>query len=147
MLFDPERGAATWVSEQMLSDWSVTEDDVLRRAGENLDKELQDVTLEFKDIDGMRLAFFSSRLPFKASLILAPNVRKTVEPVLGWPVLAVAPGRNFLYLWNARHGELTNRLGGAVVDEFKALPYPLSTEVFELTDHGLRVIGEFPTEA
>lgn len=147
VLFDPERGAITWVSQQMLNDWSVTEDDVLRRAGENLDGELQDSTLEYKDIDGMRLVFISSRLPFKASLVLAPNVRRTVEPVLGWPLLAVAPARNFLYLWNVRHGELTNRMGGAVVDEFKASPYPLSTEVFELTDHGLRAIGEFPTEA
>lgn len=147
VLFDADRGAITWIGQHMLNDWSVTEDDVQRTAAENLDKELQDVTLEFRDIDGMRLAFFASRLPFKASLVLAPNIRKTVEPVLGWPVLAVAPTRDFLYLWNARHGELTNRLGGAVVDEFKASPFPLSTEVFELTDHGLRVIGEFPTEA
>jgi len=147
VLFDPEIGAITWVSQQMLDDLSVTENDALREAGENLDKELQDSALEYKDIDGMRLAFISSRLPFKASLILAPNFRKTVEPVVGWPVLAVAPARDFLYLWNARHGELTNRLGRVIVDEFKASPYPLSTEVFELTDQGLRAIGDFPTDA
>jgi len=146
VVFDPELGAITWVSQKMLQDWSVTDDVMFGAATENLRKELQDATLEHIDFDGMRLAFISSRLPFKASLILAPNLREIAEPIVGWPLLAAAPARDFLYLWNASHHELTNRLGGVIVEEFASSAYPISTEVFELTNEGVQAIGEFPTE-
>lgn len=131
----------------MLQDWSVVADALFRRAGQNLDDALPNATLEVNQVDEVRVGFIASALPFKASLILAPSFRKFVEPSLGWPLYAVAPARDFLYLWNVRHRDFTNRVGRVVVDEFKKSPYPLSTEVFELEDEGLRAIGEFPIGA
>ena len=63
-----------------------------------------------------------------------------------WPaaVLGVMPARDFLYLWNATEKGFVNRLGGVVVREFEASPYPISRDVFEVSDGGLRAIGEFP---
>lgn len=147
VLFDPDLGAITWVSRPMLQDWAVAEDTVFQRGAENLDTELRTSTLEYREIDGMRLAFISSHLPFKASLILAPSFRQFAERIVGWPLLAAAPARDFLYLWNARHRELIDRMGPTVVEEFESSPYPLSAEVFELTDEGLQAIGEFATRS
>lgn len=136
-------GAMTWVSRPMLEDWSVTEDAIFREATENLDQALQSATLEYREIDGKRLATISSDLPVNAPLMLASGFRRFAEPVLGWPILVVAPARDFFYLCNARDGELIERLGGVVLQKFGSSPYPLSTELLELTDEGLRAIGEF----
>lgn len=55
----------------------------------------------------------------------------------------VIPARNFLYLWSATEKGFVNRLGGVVVREFEASPYPISRDVFEVTDEGQRAIGQF----
>jgi hypothetical protein len=147
VLFDRNTGLITWVTLGMLRDWSVDVDALNRGAGVNLDEELRTATLEFHEFDAVQLGFINSLLPFKASLVLAPNFRSFAEPILGWPLLAVAPARDFLFVWNARHREFINRLGSVVVKEYKTSPYPLSTEVFELTDQGMRAIGAFQADA
>ncbi len=100
-----------------------------------------------KDIDGVQLGFIGTPLPFKASLILAPNLREVVGAVLGWPLMAVVPDRDFLYIWGARHTEFVQRVGGVVVREYSKASYPISTEVYEITDQKIRAIGEFPKGA
>ena len=147
VVFDDEHGAMSWVTQQMIGDWSVTEDALIRRAAENLNAALRSATLQSDQVDDVQVAFIASALPFKAALILAPDFRAFVEPTLGWPLFAVAPARDFLYLWNAQHREFASRLGHVVVKEFTHSAYPLSAEVFELGDKGLRAIGEYPVGA
>jgi hypothetical protein len=144
VIFDEDRGTISWVTSAMLEEWDISPDMLIAKAGENLDQALQKAELEVSDIDGVKLAFLSSELPFNASLILAPGFRAFAEPVLGWPLLAVIPARDFLYVWNAEH--LIGRLGEIVVKELKSSPYPLSTEIFELSDAGLQAIGAFPVD-
>ena len=59
--------------------------------------------------------------------------------------MAVVPDRDFLYLWAARHTEFAGRVGGVVVREFAKASYPISTEIYEISDAGIRAIGTFPT--
>jgi hypothetical protein len=59
-------------------------------AFQNLARELTASKIEFQEIDGVRLGFVSPSILLKASLILAPNLRQEAEPILGWPLLAVA---------------------------------------------------------
>jgi len=143
VVFDPDIGAMTWVSRHMLENWSVAEDAAFRTATENLDRELRNATLGFEEVDGRRVAFIASDLPFKASLILAPGFRRLAEPVLGWPLLVAAPRRDFLYLCHLRDRDLIERLGPVVIEECGSSPYPLTTELLALTDEGLQAIGEF----
>jgi hypothetical protein len=81
-------------------------------------------------------------VPSNASLLLAPSLRVAVSKVVGWPVLAVAPDRDFLYIWNGGHRELITRLGAVVVRTHSRAPYPLSTEVLEISD-AIRSIGSY----
>ena len=75
------------------------------------------------EIDGVELGFIATWLPFKASLVLAPNLREIVGARLGWPLMAVVPDRDFLYLWAARHTNFVQRVG--VRTELKCrLPTP-----------------------
>ena len=135
----------TWVTRDMLESLGLSERDAEQKAFSNLARALSEATIETEDIDGVQLGFIGTRLPFKAALILAPNLREVVGSVLGWPLMAVVPDRDFLYIWAARHAAFASRVGGVVVREFSQASYPISTEVYEMTDQGIRAIGAFPT--
>ena len=135
----------TWVTHAMLDSLGLSESAAGARAFVNIGCALSKATLEFLDIDGVKLGFIGTALPFKASFLLAPNLREVVEDLLGWPIMAVVPDRDFLYLWEARHTDFVQRVGDVVVREYSQASYPISTEVYEITDQKIRAIGEFPT--
>jgi len=134
----------TWVTPAMLDSLGLSASDAGARAFANLGRALSEAKVESQDIDSVKLAFIGTSLPFKASLILAPNLREVVGAVLGWPLLAVVPDRDFLYLWAARHTDFVQRVGSVVVREYSQASYPVSTEVYEITDEKIKAIGEFP---
>jgi hypothetical protein len=131
----------------MLSLLGLSESDAGTRAFTNLGRALSKATVESKDVDSVQLGFIGTSLPFKAAFILAPNLREVAGAVLGWPLMAVVPDRDFLYLWAARHADFVQRVGGVVVREYSQASHPISTEVYEITDQKIRAIGEFPRGA
>jgi len=137
----------TWVTRAMIESLGMSESDAGSKAFANLASALSKATVESQDIDGVQLSFIGTSLPFKTSLILAPNLREVVGAVLGWPLMAVIPDRDFLYLWEARHTDFIQRIGKVVVHEYSQAPYPISTEVYEISDQKIRAIGEFPRGA
>ena len=137
----------TWATPAILDSLGLSESDAGARAFTNLGRALTQATVESQDLDGVRVGFVGTSLPFKAALILAPNLREVVGSVLGWPLMAVVPNRDFLYLWAAQHANFVQRVGAVVVREYSQASYPISTEVYEITDQKIRAIGEFPTEA
>jgi hypothetical protein len=145
--WDASRNTISWISQDQLDDWQVSLTDLSAVASGNLARALAEADVQYTEIDGMRLGWLSSALPFKTALMLAPNLKQVLSPVLGWPLLAVAPDRDFLYLWDAGHDDLLRRVGGVVVKEFKTAAYPLSTEVFRIDDEGISAIGAFPMDA
>lgn len=144
-LFSVDQTKLTWVSATMLERAKVSLSEATASGFENLARELAAAKIEFSEIDDVRLGIVNTELPFKSSLILAPNLRTCVENILGWPLQGVAPDRNFLYLWAARHDKFVGRVGRVVVEEYSKAAYPLSTEVYSLSDDGVRAIGEFPS--
>lgn len=138
-----ERGLITWVTPEMLEILDLAENEAGAIAFANLDRALREASLESLAIDEVQLGYIASPLPFKASLLLAPSLREVVEPTLGWPLMAVAPDRGFLYLWDARHTGFVQRVGGVVLREYAQASHPISTEVFEITDDGISAIGAF----
>lgn len=137
----------TWVTHAMLDSLGLSESAAGEKAFANLGCALRNATIDFQDIDGVRLGFITTSLPFKASLLLAPNLREVAEDLLGWPLMAVAPDRDFLYLWAARHTDFVQRVGNVVVREYSQASYPISTEVYEITDQDIQSVGSFQSEA
>ena len=137
----------TWVTPSMLGSLGLSAVAAGARAFSNLGRALSEASVEFQDIDGVQFGYLATSLPFKASLILAPNLREVVGAVLGWPLMAVLPDRDFLYLWAARHTDFVGRVGHVVVREYSQASYPISTEVYEIADQKIRAIGEFPKNA
>lgn len=116
--------------------------DPLDRAWLNLDHALQRAGIRTRVIDGATLVFFETDFVSKASFMLAPTLRDIVSPLIGWPVLAVAPARDFQYFWNPDETALLNRVGPVIAREFLGSPHPLSTEVFRV-GAGIEPIGAF----
>jgi len=137
----------TWVTAEILHTLGLSKPDAEAKAFSNLARALSEATVQSHDINGVLLGFIDTKIPFKASLILAPNLREVVGAILGWPLMAVVPDRDFLYLWAAQHTDFVQRLGGVVVREYSKASYPISTEVYEIGDQTIRAIGEFPKEA
>jgi hypothetical protein len=143
---DSPESRIRFVGPQELADWSMSEADAWTDAAANMDALLAATPIEMKQVAGSVIAMLATASPFKASLVAAPSLRGHVSGQLGWPVLAVAPCRDFLYLFPNEGKDLLSRLGPVVMREFSTSPYPLSPEVFSVSDSGLRAVGSFSSE-
>ncbi len=140
-----QRGTITFIEPFMLDRWRATLPAVQAAASANLARALNAAALKYHEIDGVRLGYFETAHYLKSGLLLAPNLEAVAGPILGWPLLAVVPSRDFLYLWDARHWDFGGRVGRLVVDEFTKSPYPITTEVLSVSASGLEAVGAFPT--
>src|SRR5215469_976273 len=135
-------GLIRWVARAHLDQVGLTVADATDRAWANLDRSVRQAQVTTGEIAGATVAMLATELPSKASLLLAPALREVVEEVIGWPVLAVAPDRDFVFLWNAGRRDLITGIGGVVCREHAQAPYPLSMEVFQISD-SLRAVGTY----
>src|SRR5262249_38298122 len=105
---------------------------------------LRQTKVETSAVEQHQLGMLSNELSaFKAALLFCPNLREMVEPVLGWPLFAVMPCRDFVYVLSQKDKPLLGRMGHVVMREYEKSGYPISTEVFEITDEGIRAIGDY----
>ena len=140
---DPDAALIRWITPRILSELGLSADEASARAWFNLDTALRRAPqVTTGPVDGVTLLSFAMGQPSNASLLLAPSLREAVSGLVGWPVLAVIPERDLVYLWNAGHRELAHRLGKMVVRMQASAPYPLSTELFEISE-SIRAIGSY----
>lgn len=99
-VYTPKDGSKiAWISEDTVRDWNVTPDQVFSVAEKNMRKIASEAKIEVEDGNGITLGMISTEeTPFKASLILADNFRDLIEAKLGFPVYAVAPCRDFVFI-------------------------------------------------
>ncbi|MER2563801.1 MAG: hypothetical protein ABTQ32_23930 [Myxococcaceae bacterium] len=135
-------GDVHWVTNEELKSWGVTREQAETIAKDNLDALLVGTEPEVQQI-GMRKI---GMLPIvesasKASVILAPNFRRFIEPNFGWPVLAVTPCRDFVYVFGKDDFDLVGKSGKVVLEEFNRSDHPITTEVWKISDAGVESIG------
>lgn len=138
----------SWISSGNLETWNVTEDDLVQQANDNADLLLADTEIEIQDVDGHMLGCFNTSRPdLKATLLLAPSLRNRIASDFGFPFFAVVPVRDFCYIFSEADAEyLLARLGPTVVDEYQESGYPITTEVWQFSDEGIRAVGRYPVE-
>lgn len=138
--------AASWrfVRPVDLERWGVPIEEALAAADDNLDAHLGDVEFEFRESGGARFGMVAGQSALKATLVFGRSLRERVEPVLGWPVLAVAPARDFMYLIRREGSDaILGGLGRVVTEEHSNSPYPITHELLEIGDDGVRALGSF----
>jgi hypothetical protein len=131
-----------WVSHAHLDAADLRPAIAAGHAWANLDRAVRRARVTTGVVAGATVAMLATVLPSKASLLLAPALREIIEDVVGWPVLAVTPDRDFVYLWSANRRDLIAGIGRVVCREHARAPYPLSTEIFQIRD-GLQAIGAY----
>ena len=134
----------SWLTASHLDKWGRPKEVVMEAAARNMGVLLRKSPVEVETIDHFKLGMLATHSPLKASLIFSPNLKKIVSAKLGWPIYVVIPCRDFTYLFPDTG--LIERLGGVVVREFSKSAYPISTEVFRVSDTGIEAIGRFPVE-
>ena len=140
----PDETRIAWVTESMAERWGLAKESLDVVAGENMIELMTKTEVEFETIDGAKLGMLNTDLTaFKAAMVFSPGFKELVEPVLGWPVVALVPCRDFVFVIPSTDRDLLDRVGGIVVKEYSESAYQLCTEVFELTDDGIDAIGEF----
>jgi hypothetical protein len=144
VLSEEQEGKITWITSHLLATWGVARSALEAAARENLDRLLDDKSLEIEQIDGTKIGMVPLDSVFKASVIFAPRFKRLVGSVLEWPVLVVIPCRDFIYVLSEKDAGFLGRLGSTVQREYRESGYPITTEVIRVSDAGLEAIGKFP---
>jgi hypothetical protein len=137
---DESESLVTWLSPAHLARWGVSHGELERHAASNMDRLLAATRLEIQSVSGCHLGIFSTDSVFKASLIFSPTLRSFVSS-LGWPLLVVAPCRDFIYAFT--DPSLISHFGDVVVREFNESDYPVTREVLQVSDAGVSALGAF----
>jgi len=134
----------TWVTGSMIQDWNTNTETVKGLAEENMNRLVSEASLEIEEIGGVPLGMLSIEAgAFKASLLLAPHFKNLVSERLGYPVYAVAPDRDFVYIIPIEHTSFLGRLGPSVREQFENSGYPITNKVLEIGDDGISIAGTF----
>ncbi len=139
----------TWVAPTMLATLSLTEAEAGAKAHDNLGSKLRAKrSSRSRTLTACNSAISARRSPSSPPSSSAPNLREVIGADAG---LAASrpwlPDRRLsLPLGRPTCRIQVGRVGGVVVEEYSKAAYPISTEVYEISDEGVRAIGEFPRE-
>jgi hypothetical protein len=98
----------------------------------------------FRDRQGqVEYAAINGSDPCVASLLLLPSFYKRFEPVFGRGFRVVAPDQFTLFLFPAE-GNTLDQFTRPLAEQYADSSYPVSLEVFEIGEKGVKVVGELP---
>ena len=137
---DSDESRVSWLTPSHLERWGVSVTQMESVAAQNLSTLLTSMQLEIDTVAGQSIGMLSAPSIFKAALLFSPGLRAFVAP-LGWPILAVAPSRDFVYFFTSR--DLIPRLGSVVMREYSGSGYPVTTEVLQVSGAGIEALGAF----
>jgi len=94
----------------------------------------------------IQMAVISTDNPLTASCILLPGFLKRFSAIFGPELIIAIPARNKIYIFPKLANQL-QAMAGTIRDDYLISPQPVSTELFELSEKGIRTIGNIdPTE-
>jgi len=118
--------------------------DLLRATEEVAEELLQSIQPSFhRDPKGViEYAEMKSSSPITAVVVFAPGLRERFAETLGPDVLVVIPNRFQVFLF-PRHASNVEEFAPMIFEAYDATAFPISPEVFEVTDKGLHAFGVF----
>ncbi len=114
------------------------------KARENAEAELKTMTTEYKRDRKKVILYAKLQSPRSliASAILAPKFLDLFKNTLGEKVLIVIPNRTTAYVFPALASNYQD-YAPMIFEAYRATPFPVSREVFELSPSGLKAVGAF----
>jgi hypothetical protein len=90
----------------------------------------------------VQYAAINSDDPLTATMVLSPDFLKKFKDIFGPTILVAIPSRFTVYVFPALASEYQS-YAPVVIQDYQQSTYPVSLEVFEISDAGMRVIGAF----
>src|SRR5262249_4297574 len=97
-LTDREHGLVSWVDSGVCAGWAGSPARAVEAARRNQARLIAGLRMRVETVDGHKLGMVPLDSPYKASVIFAPSFRDLVAADFGWPVWAVIPCRDFIYV-------------------------------------------------
>ena len=123
---------------QLGLDWA----SFVERARKNADAVLNSIKPKYirGENDVIEFAILESKNPRTATVVLAPQFLKQFESIFGPELLLAIPNRYTVIIFPKLAGPHQD-FAVRVVDAYENSAYPVSKEVFELSDNGIRTVG------
>lgn len=118
--------------------------DFRERATENASVFLRSLRPEIhRDSDGIvKYVALRSERPLVAACVITPAFQQMFSDILGPEFLAIIPNRFLVYAFPKLASDFED-YAPMIFRAYKATPYPVSLEVFEVGDAGIKAIGVF----
>lgn len=135
-----------WVDKNYVEYWGIDEDTFKQQANDNMNRLFRDSTIKTHSTeDGKLLVYYESPIPdLTAALAFCTSLKEDMEVIIGWPVYAVLPARDFIYFFNENDkDDLIPRLGPGVIKEYTESRYPVTTEIIKIGDDGIQAVMRY----
>jgi len=131
--------------EQVLR-WGVDCDALDEIARENLARYAPDLEVQIVDSsEGGRAAIVARQDGYDAARLLLSSLHERLAPELGGDFLVATPARDMFLAISAKPAVFVDRIQSRVEQDFRRLPYPISSDFFLVTRDG--VAGTVDREA
>lgn len=138
-----------WITFPQLEKWQITEATLKAQVDTNMNALLDASSIVTTTLEsGETLAYFETEMEgLKSALLFANNLKEKVQPLLGWPVYAVLPVRDFCYIFSERDKpRLTELLADTVIKEYQEGGYEITSEIIRISDDGIQAVGKYKTD-
>jgi hypothetical protein len=138
-----------WITFPQLEKWQITEATLKAQVDVNMNALLDASGIETTTLEsGETLAYFETEMEgVKSALLFAGNLKKKLHPLLGWPVYAVLPVRDFCYVFSEKDKPgLIEFLADIVIKTYQEGGYEITSEIIRISDGGVHAVGKFKTD-
>jgi uncharacterized protein YtpQ (UPF0354 family) len=134
-------------TEQMIR-WGVTAEDLELIARENLDEYVPELSVQMVESrEGGRAAIVAEQDGYDAARLLLSSLFDKLGPKLGGDFSVAIPARDMFIAMTNRPEAFVHRLRTRVAQDYKRLPYPITSELFYVTRDGVAGTRNEGTEA
>lgn len=124
-------------TEQMIR-WGLTPDDLDVISRQNLEQYAPELNLQFVTTDeGGKAAILSQQDGYDAARLLLSGLYYELAPRLGGNFLVATPARDMFVAISPEPDQFVSRLSQRVAEDYKRLPYPITTKYFLVTRDGV----------
>ncbi|MCK6477208.1 MAG: DUF1444 family protein [Phycisphaerales bacterium] len=124
-------------TEQCLH-WKLTVDELDEIARENLDRYAPELEIQFVESkEGGKAAIVCEHDGYDAARLLLTDLHRRLSPRLGGDFYVATPARDMFVAMTNGPDSFLDRLRDRVMQDFKRLPYPISSELFLVTRDGV----------
>lgn len=129
-----------YIFKNEIESWNIEEKDLSEAAIANLNAASHKLPLRVSMSDKVKVVMLQSNDGYAAARIFLPKFRVFLAKQLGSPFYAAFPNREFLIAWSTdSSSEFTKKTRKQISKDFKNQPYPISNNVFLVTEDKLSV--------